>query len=61
VSSFNYSTPLKGARITWDADLLDKWLADPDKFVPDNDMAFHVEKADERREIIAYLKELSGK
>jgi cytochrome c2 len=35
--------------------------ADPDKVVPDSDMAFHVEKADERREIIAYLKRLSGK
>jgi cytochrome c len=26
VSYFNYSTPLKGARIIWDADFLDKWL-----------------------------------
>jgi cytochrome c2 len=33
---------------------------DPDKVVPDTDMAFHVEKADERRDIIAYLKENSG-
>jgi cytochrome c len=61
VSSFSYSTALKSAHINWDAESLDKWLANPDKVVPDTDMAFHVEKADERRDIIAYLKELSGK
>jgi cytochrome c len=61
VSSFSYSTALKNAHITWDGESLDKWLADPDKVVPDTDMAFHVDKAEERRDIIAYLKDLSGK
>jgi cytochrome c len=61
VSSFNYSTALKSAHISWDAESLDKWLADPDKVAPDTDMAFHVDKAEERRDIIAYLKDLSGK
>jgi cytochrome c len=61
VSSFNYSTALKSAHITWDTESLDKWLKDPDKVVPDTDMAFHVDKADERRDVIAYLKELSAK
>jgi cytochrome c len=61
VETFKYSDALKKANITWNAESLDKWLIDPDKLIPDNDMAFHVEKADERREVIAYLKELSGK
>jgi len=61
VPSFNYSTALKRAHITWDTESLDRWLKDPDKVVPDTDMAFHVDKADERRDIIAYLKELSAK
>jgi cytochrome c2 len=61
VETFKYSDALKKARITWNAESLDKWLIDPDKLIPDNDMAFHVEKADERREVIAYLKEISGK
>ncbi|MGA2581022.1 MAG: c-type cytochrome [Bryobacteraceae bacterium] len=56
--SFHYSDALKNARITWDAESLDKWLADPDSLVPDNDMAFHVESAAERSGIIAYLKEM---
>ena len=58
VASFTYSNALKNSHITWDADLLDKWLAGPDKFVPESDMAFHVESATERSAIIAYLKEM---
>ena len=58
VASFNYSDALKGSHITWDADSLDKWLAGPDKVVPETDMAFHVESAAERSAIIAYLKEV---
>ena len=46
------------AHITWDSESLDRWLSGPDKFVPDADMAFHVESATERRAIIAYLKEV---
>jgi len=61
ISSFKYSDGFKNAHITWNAELLEKWLTDPEKVIPNNDMAFHVEKADERRDIIAYLKELAGK
>jgi cytochrome c len=58
VPSFNYSDAVKNAHITWDANSLDKWLAGPDQLIPDNDMAFHVESAAERSEIIAYLKQM---
>lgn len=58
VGSFNYSDGLKNSHITWDATSLDKWLAGPDKVVPDTDMAFHVESTSERSAIIAYLKEM---
>jgi cytochrome c len=61
VTSFKYSDALKKAHITWDAESLEKWLSNPDKFIPDNDMGFHLEKADERREVIAYLQAVSGK
>ena len=60
VASFQYSSALKGAHITWDATSLDKWLADPEKLVPDSDMAFQLVRAEERTDIIAYLKELSS-
>jgi cytochrome c len=61
VTSFKYSDALKTAHITWDATTLDKWLAGPEQFVPDSDMAFQLVKADERAEVIAYLKQVSGK
>ena len=60
VASFQYSNALKTAQITWDATSLDKWLVDPEKLVPDTDMAFQLGKAEERTEIIAYLKGLSS-
>src|SRR5271156_505595 len=53
VPTFDYSAALKKSKITWNEETLEKWLADPDKLVPDNDMPFHVQNADERREIIA--------
>src|SRR5260370_32283096 len=56
VESFQYSDALKKSRITWTEETLDQWLTDTEKLVPDNDMTFHVEKADERREITAFLK-----
>lgn len=59
VDSFPYSAALRNSQITWTAEALDQWLTDPEKLVPGNDMPFHVEKADERREIIAYLKKNS--
>jgi cytochrome c len=61
IDAFQYSDALKKAKIVWKEDTLDRWLTDTEKLVPDNDMTFHVEKADERREIIAYLKQTSGK
>jgi cytochrome c len=61
VASFQYSDPLKKSKITWTDQTLDKWLADTEKLVPDNEMTFHVEKPEERGEIIAYLKQNSGK
>ncbi len=60
VQDFKYSDALQKANITWDADSLDKWLADPDKLVPDNDMDIRLEKAADRNDVIAYLKQVSG-
>ena len=61
VASFQYSDGLKKLKVTWDAASLDKWLTDPEKMVPDTDMAFHLGNVDERRAVIAYLKSLTGK
>ena len=61
LASFPYSDALRKSGITWDSDTLDKWLTDPDTFVPDNDMTFRVANPEERAAIIGYLKQVSGK
>jgi cytochrome c len=61
VESFQYSAALQKSGLTWSSETLDKWLTDPDKLVPNNDMTFSVPNSSERSAIIAYLKEMSKK
>jgi cytochrome c len=61
VASFPYSEAVRKSGVTWDNSSLEKWLTDPDAFIPDNDMAFRVTKSEERAAVIEYLKELSQK
>jgi cytochrome c len=56
VPGFTYSKGLKNSNWTWTDATLEKWLSDPDLMVPDNNMSFSVPKAEERRDLIAYLK-----
>ena len=58
---FAYSVALKNARVVWDEKSLEKWLSDPDVLIPGNDMDFLVAKAQDRRDLISYLKQTSGK
>jgi cytochrome c len=61
VEKFRYSEPLKAAGFTWDAEHLDKWLADPRGFLPGNRMSFMgVKDAKDRIDLIAYLKVETG-
>ena len=61
VTGFAYSTALKKAQIVWDDNSLERWLTDPDAFIPGNDMDFLVSKSQERQDLISYLKQNSGK
>jgi cytochrome c len=60
-TTFQYSEALKNARLVWDEATLDKWLTNPETFVPENDMAFRLENAQERTDIIAYLRQIPPK
>ncbi|HEX4322558.1 MAG TPA: c-type cytochrome [Acidobacteriaceae bacterium] len=60
VPGFEYSQPLKSANLTWDEASLNKWLTDPDTVAPGNEMAFRVPRAQERADIIRFLKVSSG-
>lgn len=60
-AGFAYSAALKKAQVVWDDKSLDKWLTDPDAFLPGNDMDFLVSKPQERQDLIGYLRQTSGK
>jgi cytochrome c len=57
VAGFNYSAGLKNSGLTWNDATLERWLSDPDLVVKDNNMSIGVPKAEERRDLIAYLKQ----
>lgn len=61
VASFRYSDAFKGAHFQWDGESLQRWLTDTQQVLPENDMDFRVPKAEERADIIAYLRSLSEK
>jgi cytochrome c len=56
---FPYSDAVKNSHLTWDEQTLDRWLEDPEKLIPNNDMATRVPDATDRANIIAYLKSIS--
>jgi cytochrome c len=58
---YAYSDALRKAAIVWDGRSLDKWLTDPDLSITGNNMDFLVAKAQERADLIAYLRRESGK
>jgi cytochrome c len=54
---YSYSEALKSSNIVWNEETLDKWLTDPQAFVPGTKMYFHLDNAQDRADVIAYLKE----
>jgi cytochrome c len=58
---YAYSPALKKARIVWDEQSLEKWLTDPDAFIPGNNMDFQLARPQEHRDVISYLRQVSGK
>jgi cytochrome c len=56
VAGFSYSQGLKSSGILWTDATLERWLSDPDMVVKDNSMSISVPKAEDRKDLIAYLK-----
>ena len=54
---YSYSEALKSSNIIWNEETLDKWLTDPQALVPGAKMYFHLDNAQDRADVIAYLKE----
>lgn len=58
---FNYSDANKKSGVVWDEAKLDQYLIDPKAFIPGTKMVFTgIRKEDERKTLIAYLKEHSN-
>ncbi len=59
VPGYDYSEALSESSTVWTVETLNRWLANPQALIPGQKMGFRLRKADERRDIIAYLKSLT--
>jgi cytochrome c len=60
VPGFNYTPALRKLRVVWNANTLDRWLQNPAAMAPGTAMGIQVPSAQDRAEVIAYLKQESG-
>jgi cytochrome c len=58
---FDYSPAVKKSKVVWNEKTLDRWLANPEAFIPGQKMGISVAEAKDRADLIAYLKEESKK
>jgi cytochrome c len=54
-----YSRALTAATHTWTEAGIKAWLTDPEKVVPGQEMNYHLDKAQDREDVVAYLASLS--
>ena len=56
LEDYRYSAAMKRSDVTWDAGTLDKYVTDPQAFIPGNRMAFGgIADKQQRDDLIAYL------
>lgn len=61
VEGFVYSEALSNSGITWDEEMLDKWITRPAEAVPGTTMVFAgISDPQQRADLIAYLKSASA-
>jgi cytochrome c len=57
LGDFRYSPAMKRSGVTWTAETLDKYVADPQAFIPANRMPYAgISNASDRADLIAYLQ-----
>jgi cytochrome c len=53
-----YSSAITSSAIIWEDAALNAWIADPQKFIPENHMTFPgIKDASQRADLLAFLKE----
>lgn len=60
VAGFAYSDALRKSGLTWNAETLERWLADPEALVPGQRMGYSLGDAQARSDIVAYLATLKA-
>lgn len=60
-AGYAYSAALRQAAVTWSAANLDRWLSNPQKFIPGAKMPVRVLDEPSRRDLIAYLQKESAR
>ena len=55
VPGFDYSPALKRSGVRWTAANLNRWLTDPEAFIPGQKMGYQVTDPVDRRNIVAFL------
>ena len=58
---YNYSAGVRASTVIWSEETLDKWLTEPRAFISGAKMTFHLSQKTDRDDVIAYLKQESGK
>ena len=60
VPDFAYSRALVGSKIVWSDTTLNRWLTNPEALIPGQRMNFQVQSAEDRADLIAFLRRESG-
>ena len=53
---YTYSAAVAASKVVWNEKTLDKWLTNPEQFIPGQKMGFLVPAQKDRDDLIAYLK-----
>jgi cytochrome c len=61
VAGFAYSPALQASGVVWNEQTLERWLTDPEKFVPGQRMGYSLGDAALRADVIAYLATLGAR
>lgn len=61
VAGFAYSPAVKTSSVVWQEKTLDAWLANPQAVIPGQRMNFRVALPEDRADIVAYLRQQSGR
>ena len=57
VADYEYSDAVRNSGVVWNETTLDKWLTDPQAFIPGAKMFYHLDNPKDRADVIAFLKE----